>query len=102
MDAFDWKAFLSQWAEQLLRRAKESGEVEVPPDVLQSNWLGFPGATEAQLQRAEARLGTNLPRSYRDFLKTTNGWRQVDDWMPASAGHFLSAEEINWYPAKQP
>jgi hypothetical protein len=101
MHPFDWKAFLSQWTEELLRRVKESGEFEIPPDVLESNWLGFPGATESQLQRAEARLGAKLPPSYRGFLKTTNGWRQIEDEPPASAGHFLSAEEINWFPISQ-
>jgi hypothetical protein len=100
MHPFDWKTFLSQWTEELLRRVKESSEFEIPPDVLESNWLGFPGATESQLRSAEARLGTMLPPSYRDFLKTTNGWRQIQDWLPATAGHFLSVEEIDWFPVK--
>jgi hypothetical protein len=68
--------------------------------VLESNWLGFPGAREWQIDAAEARLGTKLPPSYRDFLKTTNGWRQIKDWLPASAGHFLSAEEMDWFAIK--
>ena len=33
-----------------------------------------PGASEIAIRAAEARLGIELPRSYRDFLRAHDGW----------------------------
>ncbi len=33
-----------------------------------------PGASEIAIRAAEARLGIELPRSYRDFLRVHDGW----------------------------
>lgn len=98
MEPFDWRAFLTKWTKELIEREKDKRFI--PEDVIQTNWLGFPGATEEQIERAEARLGVKLPPSYRAFLMTTNGWRQLADWMPAHAGRFWSVEEIDWYSAR--
>jgi hypothetical protein len=48
---------------------------DLPPEVRVSGWLGYAGATEAQLTAVEERLGTTLPPSYRSFLSVSNGWR---------------------------
>src|SRR5581483_8245497 len=89
MKPFNWKPFLSQWARELIRREAERRHGDIPRDVVESSWLGLPGATDSQIRSAESRLGTRLPPSYRAFLKATNGWRQVRDWVPASAGRLL-------------
>jgi hypothetical protein len=63
MSSFDWKTFLSEWTRELLRREKQSGNQDIRPDVVESNWLGYPGAREWQIDAAENRLGAKLPSS---------------------------------------
>lgn len=50
------------------------------------DWCGVPGANEAAIADAENRLGVRLPKSYRDFLKVSNGFvlpgRFVDILLP--------------------
>src|ERR687886_159501 len=76
MNAFNWERFLKRWSQELLDSMGQERE-QVPSEVMRSGWLGYPGATEEQIARAEARLEATLPPSYRDFLKVTNGWRQT-------------------------
>jgi hypothetical protein len=65
----------------------------LPLDVLQSGWLGFPGATEGQITAAESRLGIeNFPPSYRQFLAFTNGWLNTGTFID----HLWSTEEVDW------
>jgi hypothetical protein len=66
---------------------------EMPPEVIASGWLGYPGATEEQIKKAELRLGTTLPPAYREFLKVTNGWRQLSPFIY----NLWSTEEIKWF-----
>jgi hypothetical protein len=65
-------------------------------EVIQSGWLGYPGATEAQLVAGEQRLGQPLPPSYWEFLHVTNGWRSI---VP---GCFLPIEQVDRFAAKDP
>ncbi|WP_216822032.1 SMI1/KNR4 family protein [Stenotrophomonas sp. ZAC14A_NAIMI4_1] len=50
------------------------------------DWCGVPGASEQAIVDAEKRLGVKLPKSYRDFLKVSNGFvlpgRFVDILLP--------------------
>jgi hypothetical protein len=69
---------------------------ELPQEVIESGWLGYPGAHENQLARAEARLGAMLPPSYREFLKVTNGWRQTTPFIY----RLWSTEEIEWFSTR--
>jgi hypothetical protein len=59
--------------------------------------LGFPGAAEAELLVAKARLGCPLPPSYREFLKCTNGLRQPLEFVPVRGDDFWSVQEIDWF-----
>jgi hypothetical protein len=68
----------------------------VPADVRPSGWLGFDGATESQILAAETRLGRRLPPSYRDFLATSNGWRNVG----AFIDRVWSTDAIEWFKAR--
>jgi hypothetical protein len=91
MDKGAWGRLLSVWAAEAVKR---SG---VKPAAGLFSGLGFPGAVEADLLAAEARLGCRLPPSYREFLKCTNGLRQPFEFVPARGGDFWSAEEIDWF-----
>jgi hypothetical protein len=98
MSSFDWESFLQQWSEAILESLDEAELALLPPEVLDSGWLGYPGATEEQIRQTESRLGVQLPPSYRDFLKVTNGWRQTTTFI-----HRLwSTEGIERFAARHP
>jgi hypothetical protein len=57
-----------------------------------------PGASPAQIEAAERRLGVALPASYRAFLSITNGWT----YFGLVAGRLASAEELLIFEAAEP
>jgi len=90
MAAFDWRPFLETWSCELI---EARAYPDLPPEVVESGWLGFPPATDEQLTLLEARLGATLPPSYRDFLKISNGCRQTG----TSIWRMWSTEDIDWF-----
>lgn len=101
MNIFDWETFLRQESQKAIaeyREKKSSGvegcwrAIELAPELLESEWLGLPGASEEQIIAAETRLGITLPPSYRTFLKVTNGWLDFPDNL-----RLRSTEEIEWF-----
>ncbi len=92
MSSFDWESFLKRWSQETIDAIAHDRN-ELPPEVLKSGWLGYPGATETQITRVEARLGTVLPPSYHAFLKITNGWRQTSLF----SNKLWSIEDIEWF-----
>lgn len=90
MSAFDWERFLRQWSQAVLESMSEDQLLQFPSTVIESQWLGYPGATEAQIIQLERRLKLKLPPSYREFLKVTNGWRQTTPFIR----RLWSTEEI--------
>lgn len=77
MGSFDWKSFLLCWSQIILESMNDEEKQQLPQEVLDSGWFGYPGATDEQIAKVEARLQRRLPPSYREFLKVTNGWRQT-------------------------
>jgi hypothetical protein len=102
MSSFDWKSFLQQWSQAILESMTEEEKAYLPRDILDSGWLGYPGATEEQIARAEARLGIALPPSYRAFLRVTNGWRQTAKQTESFSHRLWSTEEIERFAARHP
>ncbi|MGQ4647029.1 SMI1/KNR4 family protein [Lyngbya aestuarii] len=96
MSSFNWKSFLRQWSRDWLEFKRNDPE-GLPPEVIESGWLGYPGATEEQIAGAEIRLGTTLPPSYREFLKVSNGWRQTTPFIY----QLWSTETIEWFAEKR-
>ena len=90
MANFDWHELLTQWSRDLI--AANDFIKDISPEVIASRWLGYPGATEDQIAQAETRLGAKLPPSYREFLKVTNGWRQLNSFIYK----LWSTDEIEW------
>src|ERR687886_770713 len=88
--AFDWRAFLDRWGKEWLQN--EEYRTPAPAEVVASGWLGYPGATEAELAEAEAYLGITLPPSYRAFLRVSNGWRDTSPFIY----RLWSTDEIEW------
>ncbi|NEO32764.1 MAG: SMI1/KNR4 family protein [Symploca sp. SIO3C6] len=92
MSYFNWENFLRQWSQDVLESMEDVDE-ELPSEVIESGWLGYPGATEEQIALAETRLGIVLPPSYREFLTVTNGWYQTTPFIYK----IWSTEEIEWF-----
>ena len=102
MSTFDWERFLRRWNQAVLESMDDLEKQQLPPEVLESNWLGYPGATEDQIVRTETRLEVKLPPSYRDFLKVTNGWRQTAKQTAGFNHRFWSTEQIEWFGVRHP
>jgi len=88
---FNWRVFLERFSQSLLD--DETIRAQQSQETLNSRWLGFPGAALEDIKIAEKRLGVELPPSYRQFLQTSNGWR--------NSGGFIyriwSTTEIAWF-----
>jgi hypothetical protein len=101
MGHFRWRPFLERFSRDLL--ASEDIRSELPPEVLQSGWLGFPAASAKELAGLEARLGVRLPASYREFLATTNGWRETGYFIwelwPTSKVDWFAVNNQDWIDA---
>lgn len=90
-----WTALLTRWSKAIL--AVEEYRARLPPEGVASGWLGYPGATEAQIAQLETRLHTSLPPSYQTFLRVANGWRMTGPFID----HLWSAEEVEWHAVRQ-
>jgi hypothetical protein len=102
MSSFDWKSFLQQWSQAILESMTDTDKEYLPQEVLNSNWLGYAGATDEQIARAETRLGVKLPPSYREFLKVSNGWRQTARQTDSFNHRLWSTEEIEHFAVRHP
>lgn len=91
----DWKQFLSQWSQELIRSRLCKN---FPDDVVASGWLGFPGASEADLESLENRLGQRLPPSYREFLQVSNGWRLTTSFV----SNLWPNGKVEWLKKRHP
>lgn len=93
-----WESWLAKWNRELLDRIDlphQSHLIQrgITPELIESGWLGYPGATEDQIAGLEARLGEALPPPYRAFLQTSNGFRQPGMIIP----RLLPVDEVEWF-----
>ena len=101
-----WKGFLKQWDQDILTILKKSQEKfhgkcyysDLAKEALEKGCLSFPGAQEKEIIEIENRLNMKLPPSYRDFLKETNGWRQLG--FDGEDGRIFSIQEIELFSVK--
>lgn len=96
MDAktFDWRQFLTRWSEEWADA--QGSSVDLSPDDLegqQRRWLGAAPATDTDIARMEARLGCEIPPSYREFLRVSDGWRHAGGFVWMLAG----TREAHWH-----
>ena len=71
----EWRAFLAAWHAEML--ACDDLAAALPQETRVPGWAGYPGAPEAALTVAEARIGARLPPAYRAFLRASDGWPQA-------------------------
>jgi hypothetical protein len=99
MRTYDWYNLLKDWSVyQLDPEGRNPDDDEnLPPEVFEQKWFGYPGATEEQILELENRLGVQLPPDYREFLKVSNGWRAYD-YYPHALAHLWSTEneDLDW------
>ena len=93
MTDFEWRPFLERWSRELIDAGEAS---ELAPEIRDAGWLGYAGATDEQLARLEARLGTSLPPSYRAFLRTSNGWRRTGTFI----WRVWSTDDVEWFKVR--
>lgn len=110
MSKYSWKPFLENWSRKIIaskdftyfiNRLGSDYPGSYTPEVLSSCWLGYPGATEKEISQREAYLGINLPPSYREFLKVTDGWKTIEFEMipriwPVAQIEWLKVTEPDW------
>jgi SMI1/KNR4 family protein SUKH-1 len=81
---------LRRWSKELL--ASELGDT-LDPSPESDDWLGYEGATEAEIGQLASRIGVRLPPSYETFLRTTNGWRSTSP----SIQRIRPTTEVDWF-----
>ncbi len=96
--SYPWKNLLEQLSKKLIANRQETDRWILTEEMLQSQWLGFDGASEEQIQQLEKRLGRVLPPSYRQFLSISNGWRN-SDWTDLE---LHSIDKIAWLKDSNP
>lgn len=64
----------------------------VSKESIESKWLGYPAATGSAIQAKEQELGLELPPSYKEFLKISNGFQFVSTFLD----NLLPVEQIQW------
>lgn len=96
MTTYNWKPLLTELSCKLIEGREEYHQWHLTSEMLASKWLGNEGATEEEIARAEIRLGTQFPPSYREFLKISNGWPN-SDW---SDIELWLTEEIEWFSTR--
>ncbi|MEV6744517.1 SMI1/KNR4 family protein [Streptomyces sp. NPDC051080] len=89
-----WRELLQRWSDEWLDPVLHEQERSEPfPDAVRAaRWLGSAGATPQELAALEARLGTVLPPSYREFLRTSDGWLDTT----SGIRRLLPVREIGW------
>jgi hypothetical protein len=96
-----WRQFLEMYSRELL--ADRQVRSQVPDEVIRSGWMGFEPATRDEVADLEDRIGAQLPLSYKEFLATSNGWRQsggfIYDVWPTSKVDWFRANNQNWIDA---
>jgi hypothetical protein len=95
---YPWRPLLERWSRQWLDVRDYA--VELPDEVIETGWLGYPGATEQQVRELEQRLRRTVPPSYRAFLRLSNGWRRTSSfthqmWSTAEVDYFRVRNQ-NW------
>jgi hypothetical protein len=104
---YNWQEFMARWSRDMLASRHFADHLDIlgseypdeyKDEVLASGWLGYPPATDMQIEATEKRLGLALPPSYTSFLKVSNGWRAIDDFI----NRLWPVEEINWLASTDP
>jgi hypothetical protein len=84
----NWKEFLNNVSMTLI----DSEDLNQEFKSTSQNWLGFEPATETEIIETEKRLQIGLPPSYKDFLRASNGFKQLSCFV----WNILPVNSIEW------
>ena len=87
----NWKSILERLSQAIHTRV-ESNMIYYDKADVHDNWLGFPPASPELINAKEQEQEVALPPSYREFLLTTNGFRQISFF----SGGLFSVDRIGW------
>lgn len=73
-----------------IERLVELGEIN--QEAVEGKWIGYPPAKEQEINAKEEQLGITLPPSYKQFLLSSNGFRNVSPFL----NNLFSVEQVGW------
>jgi hypothetical protein len=94
---FSWQQLLRKMSLKIHTEVEENMIYYDKSDV-SDNWLGYTGAMDQEIENREKELGVTLPPSYKDFLRITNGFRQISFF----SGQLLPVQQVEWISKKDP
>jgi hypothetical protein len=93
----DWKKLLQTMSTTINTRL-EDNMIYYDKAAVKGDWLGFERTTLESIEAKEKSLGIAFPHSYREFLLTSNGFRQISLF----AGNLCPVSEVGWLKDKDP
>ncbi|SHH21339.1 SMI1 / KNR4 family (SUKH-1) [Chryseolinea serpens] len=93
----EWEDLLRQMSVKIHNEVEQNMIYYDKTDV-SDNWLGFEAAKQQAITEKEKELMATLPPSYKDFLLTSNGFRQISLF----SGGLYPVEVIDWTKKKDP
>jgi hypothetical protein len=93
----NWKELLDEISLTINTRI-EDNMIYYDKTTVKDNWLGFNAADKDTLYKKERELGISFPPSYREFLLTTNGFRQISLF----SGDLKPIDKIDWVKNTDP
>ena len=100
-DSENWREFLACWDREILGSVKLEGAVtSMERQVLARNGQRNKHASEKAIAEAEKRLGTELPKSLKDFWRASNGLMHLR--LDADNGLIYGAETVSWLQSSNP
>ncbi|RZL01439.1 MAG: SMI1/KNR4 family protein [Hymenobacter sp.] len=98
MDIREWQGLLAKVSEKIVSEKIFQSEDFSTKTQRAANWVGKPGATEAEIRGLEQRLLCTLPPSYRSFLATSNGFGPISPFIY----DLYSTAEVDWLMNVEP
>jgi SMI1 / KNR4 family (SUKH-1) len=89
----EWREYLTEYSHAYFSVATEDDLEALDEQQIAARWLGYEPAREQMLAETEERLGVRLPPSLRGFLRTSNGWTRVADWVE----RLCPCRDIEWF-----
>ncbi|MHB9758655.1 SMI1/KNR4 family protein [Streptomyces sp. BYX5S] len=91
---FDWRRFLGRWSEEWSDARRDAVDLSADDEEsVRDRWLGFDPAPQERITALERRLGRELPPSYREFLRISDGWQHAGNFVWRLAG----TEQAHWH-----
>ncbi len=87
----NWHSTLTELG-TIIHTKLDSTMIYYEKSLILNNWLGFDSAVDNAIENKEKELGVVLPTSYKNFLKVSNGFRQISHF----SGNLLPVEKIDW------